>query len=100
MKSLRLAPDLEARLQDAARVRGESVSEFVRRAVDDRADATLAASADKDFADVLGVIHGGGGRATGAVEFGSEGASRRRTIVAISGRTVRRAQPRRSASRL
>ncbi|MGL5928641.1 MAG: DUF1778 domain-containing protein [Dermatophilaceae bacterium] len=63
MTSLRLRPDLEARLRQAAEVRGESLSEFIRRAAADRADATLAASLDEDFADVLGVVHGGGGRA-------------------------------------
>lgn len=62
MRSLRLDDDLEERLQQAAAVRGESLSEFIRRAVDERARATLAESVH-DFDDVLGVIHGGGGRA-------------------------------------
>ncbi|MGH2970135.1 MAG: DUF1778 domain-containing protein [Solirubrobacteraceae bacterium] len=62
-------PELEARLQQAATVRGESLSEFIRRAAAERADATLHAEPAADFSDVLGVIHGGGGRArrTGAV---------------------------------
>jgi len=38
------------------------VSEFIRRAAAERADATLTQS-DTDFEDVLGVVHGGGGRA-------------------------------------
>ncbi|CAN5270635.1 MAG: ribbon-helix-helix protein, CopG family [Nocardioidaceae bacterium] len=62
MRSVRLDPDLEDRLLRAAAVRGESPSEFIRRAAADRADATLDADAG-DFADVLGVVHGGGGRA-------------------------------------
>lgn len=68
MKSLRLDPQLEARLQRAAAVRGESLSEFIRRAAAERPDATLAAEPATDFDDVLGVVHGGGGRArrTGA----------------------------------
>jgi predicted transcriptional regulator len=67
MRSLRLDPDLEARLQEAAAVRGESLSEFIRQAVAERAETTLAVRAGL-FDDVLGVVHAGGGRArrTGA----------------------------------
>ncbi len=61
MKSLRLSPELEARLQRAAAVTGESLSEFIRRAASDRADATLNAAPPADFQDVIGVVHGGGG---------------------------------------
>ncbi|MGH3343857.1 MAG: DUF1778 domain-containing protein [Carbonactinosporaceae bacterium] len=63
MKSLRLDPELEARLERAAAVRGESLSEFIRRAAAERADATLSASHAADFSDVVGAVHGGGGRA-------------------------------------
>lgn len=61
-------PQLESRLQKAATVRGESLSEFIRRAAAERADATLDAEPSADFSDILGVVHGGGGRArrTGA----------------------------------
>lgn len=62
MGSLRLDDDLEDRLQRAAAVRGESPSEFIRRAVDERASATLAERA-RAFDDVLGVVHSRGGRA-------------------------------------
>lgn len=62
MRSLRLDDELEERLQQAAAVRGESLSEFIRRAVDERAEATLSRRAGA-FDDVLGVVHGGGGRA-------------------------------------
>jgi hypothetical protein len=65
MKSLRLDAQLEARLQQAAAVRGETLSEFIRRAAAERADATLTAVPATDFDDVLGVIRGGGGRARG-----------------------------------
>ncbi|OHV03614.1 hypothetical protein BKN37_14220 [Mycobacterium talmoniae] len=68
MKTLRLDPELEQRLQRAAAVAGESLSEFIRRAAAERADTVLNTDGHEDFADVLGVIHGGGGRArrTGA----------------------------------
>jgi hypothetical protein len=56
-------PELEERLQRAAAVAGESLSEFIRRAAAERADALLNSGHHEDFADVLGVIHGGGGRA-------------------------------------
>lgn len=61
-------PELESRLQQAAAVRGESLSEFIRQAAAERAAATLDALPPSDFDDVLGVVHGGGGRArdTGA----------------------------------
>lgn len=62
MRSLRLDDELEQRLQRAAAVRGESLSEFIRRAVDERARATLAESSVA-FDDVLGVVRSGGGRA-------------------------------------
>lgn len=63
MRSVRLDPELEQRIERAAALRGESLSEFIRRAAADRADATLKADPVDDFADVLGVVHGGGGRA-------------------------------------
>lgn len=64
MRSLRLDDVLEERLQRAAAVRGESLSEFIRRAVAERAEATLAGQEQgSDFDDVLGVVRGGGGRA-------------------------------------
>jgi hypothetical protein len=63
MKSLRLDSLLEARLQQAAAVKGESLSEFIRRAAAERADATLSAEGQSDFDDVVGAVHGGGGRA-------------------------------------
>ena len=63
MRSVRLDPGLEQRLIQAATVRGESVSEFIRRAATERADATLGVEPTADFGDVLGVVRGGGGRA-------------------------------------
>ncbi len=80
MKSLRIDPELEKRLQRAAAVKGESLSEFIRRAAAERADTTLLVSEGGDFDDVLGIVHGGGGRArtTGAAfaDLVAEGAAR------------------------
>ncbi len=63
MRSLRLDDELDARVQQAAAAEGASVSEFLRRAAAERAEATLAAPANRGLADVIGVVHGGGGRA-------------------------------------
>jgi hypothetical protein len=63
MRSLRLDPDLDEKVQRAAALRGESVSEFIRQAAMERADQTLRIRPSESFADVAGVIHGGGGRA-------------------------------------
>ena len=63
VRSLRLDADLDDRVRRAAAVKGESVSEFLRRAAAERADKTLSASPSKRFADIAGVVHGGGGRA-------------------------------------
>jgi hypothetical protein len=63
VRSLRLDDDLEDRVRRAAAAEGASVSEFLRRAATERADATLATGAGDALADVLGSVHGGGGRA-------------------------------------
>jgi Protein of unknown function (DUF1778) len=63
MRSLRLDPDLDNKVRRAAALRGESVSEFLRHAAAERADETLATRPSERFADVAGVVHGGGGRA-------------------------------------
>jgi len=77
MKSLRMDPVLADRLQRAALVRGESLSEFIRKAAAERADATLVDDRDADFGDVLGVIHAGGGRARRTGEVFTELVARR-----------------------
>jgi hypothetical protein len=68
MRSLRLDPELDDKVRRAAAAKGESVSEFLRRAAAERAEETLSRRPGERFADVAGVIHGGGGRArrTGA----------------------------------
>lgn len=63
MKSLRLDPELESRLQRAASMSGVSLSEFIRQAAAERADAVLTSDPREDFADVLGVVNGGGDQA-------------------------------------
>lgn len=66
MKSIRLDHQLERRLEMAAAIRGETLSEFIRRAAAERADQTLAAGDADGFDDVLGAVRGGGGRARNA----------------------------------
>lgn len=63
MRSLRLDPELDRRVQRAAALAGESVSEFIRHAAARRAEETLAEHGSQRFADVIGIVHGGGGRA-------------------------------------
>jgi len=63
MRSLRLDPELDRLIRRAAALEGESVSEFIRHAAANRAEETLAEHGGQRFADVVGVVHGGGGRA-------------------------------------
>jgi hypothetical protein len=63
MRSLRLDDELEDKVQRAAAVAGESVSEFIRQAAEERAEKTLGERGRDRFRDVAGVVHGGGGRA-------------------------------------
>lgn len=58
MRSLRLDPDLDQKIQRAAAIKGESVSEFIRHAAAERAEETLAERPSDRFADVAGLIHG------------------------------------------
>ena len=63
MRSLRLDERLEQRLQKAAAAEGTSVSEFIRRAADERASRTLANEPNDQLADVIGTVRTNGGRA-------------------------------------
>jgi hypothetical protein len=54
---------LDERVRRAAAAEGASVSEFIRRAVAERAESTLSVGAGERMADVLGAIHGGGNQA-------------------------------------
>lgn len=78
MRSLRLDPELDEKLVRAAAIRGQSVSEFVRDAAEERANETLAAHSGSSFADVAGVVHGGGGRARRSGEAFAAGLARDR----------------------
>ena len=78
MRSLRLDPELDEKVQRAAAVSGQSVSEFIRHAAEDRANQTLAAQPGGSFADVAGVVHGGGGRARRSGEAFAAGIARDR----------------------
>ena len=80
MRSLRLDPDLDEKVRRAAAAKGESVSEFLRRAAEVRAEETLASHPSERFADVVGVVHGGGGQArrTGAAFAASLAEDRKR----------------------
>jgi hypothetical protein len=79
VRSLRLDPELDEKVQRAAAVKGESVSQFIRNAAEERADEILAVRPSDRFADVTGVVHGGGGRARRSGEVFSEVLVKRRT---------------------
>ncbi len=70
--SVRLDADLEARLERAASLRGESKSDFIRAAVAERVEATLGSSLADRLAHVIGQIDLGGGRAERAHELAGE----------------------------
>jgi hypothetical protein len=72
MASVRLDAGLEARLERAASLRGESKSDFIRAAVTERIDATLGASLVDRLAHVIGQVNLGGGRAERAHELAGE----------------------------
>jgi predicted transcriptional regulator len=72
MTSVRLDPDLEARLERAAALRGESKSDFIRSAVADRIEATIGTSVADRLAHVIGQVDLGGGRAGRAHELAGE----------------------------
>ncbi|MBI2705664.1 MAG: DUF1778 domain-containing protein [Actinobacteria bacterium] len=63
MRSLRLDRELDEKVRRAAALKEESVSEFIRHAAEERADAVLEDRPGDRFNDVAGVIRGGGGRA-------------------------------------
>jgi hypothetical protein len=80
VRSLRLNQDLDDKVRRAAEISGQSVSEFIRRAAEDRADETLTALPGGRFDDVAGVVHGGGGRARRSGEAFAAGLARDRAL--------------------
>jgi predicted transposase YdaD len=66
MKSVRLNSDLQARLKEAAHMAGVSESEFIRAAITERSEATLADRLEGRLTGLIGSIRSKGGRATKA----------------------------------
>jgi predicted DNA-binding protein len=64
MKSVRLDPDLEARLKRAARALATSESSFIRDALARRCAEVLGGSLAERLAGVIGIVKSSGGRAT------------------------------------
>jgi hypothetical protein len=60
VRSLRLDPNLDERVRQAAEKEGVSVSEFLRRAAVDRVDRVLAELPSQRLADVIGSVRGDG----------------------------------------
>jgi len=61
MRSVRLDPELDDLVRRAAAREGSSVSEFLRRAADERARRTLSPS--EQLVDVIGAVRSVGGAA-------------------------------------
>jgi predicted DNA-binding protein len=61
--SVRLDPELEARLEKLAASEGVTVSEVLRRAAARYCDELASASLSLRLADVLGIVESRGGRA-------------------------------------
>jgi predicted transcriptional regulator len=63
VKSVRLDPGLQARLERAAQAVAQSQSEFIRQAVERRCEEVLGGSLAERLAPVIGIVHSTGGRA-------------------------------------
>jgi predicted transcriptional regulator len=63
MKSVRLDPSLERKLESAARAASMTQSEFIRDALARRCDEVLSGSLAERLAPVVGIVHSSGGRA-------------------------------------
>jgi hypothetical protein len=64
MKSVRLDRRLETKLERAARALALSQSEFIRDALTRRCEEVLGDTLAERLAPVVGIVKGGGGRAT------------------------------------
>ncbi len=61
VRSIRLDSALDSRIRSAASLEGASVSDFIRRAVTDRAERALGQPSNSErMAHLIGVAHGGG----------------------------------------
>ena len=63
MRSVRLDQALESRLEQAARLSGEPVSNIIRQAIEERCEAILGERLAERLRDVAGTIRSKGGRA-------------------------------------
>jgi hypothetical protein len=80
MRSLRLDPELDDLVRRAAAEEDVSVSEFLRRAAEERAHRTLDRPPSEALGDVIGAVRSSGGRAGRTGEaFGELLAERRRS---------------------
>ena len=72
MRSVRLDQALESRLEQAAQLSGEPVSNIIRQAIEERCEAILGQRLAHRLRDVTGTVRSNGGRArlTG-VAFGA-----------------------------
>lgn len=66
MKSVRLDAELEIQLRRAAELAGISESEFIRKAIAERAAATLGGRLEDELVGLVGAIRSDGGRAAAA----------------------------------
>jgi hypothetical protein len=60
MLTVRLDDRLDTLAKKAAAIEGASVSDFMRRAIAERAERALSNNASGRLEDVIGAIHGGG----------------------------------------
>jgi Arc/MetJ-type ribon-helix-helix transcriptional regulator len=61
MRSVRLEPELDAQLQEAARATGRPVSEIIREAIRKWCDDWRGDRLDRRLSDVIGSARSGGG---------------------------------------
>jgi hypothetical protein len=78
VKSVRLDPILEAKLERAARATAMSQSEFIREALARRCAEVLGGSLAERLAPVVGIVKSSGGRADRSGAAFREGLARRR----------------------
>ncbi len=63
MRSVRLDESLESRLEEAAHLSGEPVSNIIRQAIEERCAAMLGQRLAHRLRDVAGIVRSKGGRA-------------------------------------
>ncbi len=62
MRSVRLDENLELKLEEAARITGQPVSNIIREAIDQRCEHILGSRLKHRLADVTGIVHSRGGK--------------------------------------